>query len=193
MSKRITILILLTMLSGSAINAVNAAQQEPLPAEKKKGLHKLDPGDIFAEAQESKRKAAAESASRRRQGRGKPPASLPSAVAGDAATTTSTSVVAPTPSLTATVSPSPIPSATLTPTPAPQITPSLEPVVTPTITAVAQSSDSSAPVPPESASSSKPTGPTTGMSLPVIFTLLCLILIALFVAVFKLKKQLRTP
>jgi hypothetical protein len=31
------------------------------------------------------------------------------------------------------------------------------------------------------------------MSLPVIFTLLCLILIALFVAVFKLKKQLRTP
>ena len=63
----------------------------------------------------------------------------------------------------------------------------------PTMATIAQSSQAAPSDPPTSSSTGKQEGQTTGLSLPVIFTLLCLILVALFVAVFKLKKQLRMP
>jgi hypothetical protein len=162
--------------------------QSPLRTEQKKALPKLDPTDIFPVAQE-------------RAKTGKKPApvatpptrSRPAAPAGESAARRSVELEkAPTPALTAsevaitpavlTAAPPPVQSAPLpTPTnePAPTVTPSRAPAA-----------PSATPTPVAAPPTSKVAG-TTRLSLPVIFALLGVTVLALIVVVVKLKKQLR--
>jgi hypothetical protein len=68
---------------------------------------------------------------------------------------------------------------------------SVAPVPTPGIIALTQPTGLSPGISPADAMANQSSRPT--LSLPVIFTLLCLILFALIVVLFKLKKQLRAP
>ncbi|MCI0338598.1 MAG: hypothetical protein L0226_13560 [Acidobacteria bacterium] len=219
MKNRKTIPILFSMLLLSAAMVTMAQPQEPLPAEKKKALHKIDPADIFTEEREDAREkgkkkpaqnaqpptvannpatpaATDDGASQRRAGRLGSSGSSLSLATGDPIAPT------PTPSMAVVRAANPVP------TPTPVATPPLqsrqspastsEPASTPVAVEVSQSSppqsgDLTASVSTGNQSISSTSGRTTSFPLAVTFTLLGVILLALIVVVVSLKKQLRAP
>jgi hypothetical protein len=87
----------------------------------------------------------------------------------------------------------PDPNATLLPQPASTPLSIAEPLATPIIMGMAQSSDPSSVVTPSSGTIANQSVRTPNLSMPVILTLLSLILLALIVVVIKLRRQLRAP
>lgn len=173
-SKATISILLLSLLAGAAY------AQQPVPAEKKRALHKFDPLDIFPEAREERR-------SQRAGGDAQPAPDAPANRATDERRSArrerrhrNTSLAArftPTPALIAAANPAPTPA--LAPLPAPS--PKTETVVTLT-----------QPSPASAAQSLAAPARGTGLSLPLVLTLFAVLLLALIVVFVKLTKQLRS-
>lgn len=214
MGTRITILLFSLLLLAIA-RPLTAHVQTPLPADKKKAMHKIDPVDIFPEARESGRDkgrknpgpnaesaapkkaapasaAASESAQRKVNHEKSPTPASPSPTAAAHVTKALPTPTAEPAVAVARPASSPIVSATPQAPTKPSSVPPTEPVSTPAVMGATQSSDP-LPTAPSSPTTANQSGHSAGLSLPVIFTLLGLILLALVVVVVNLRKQLRTP
>ncbi len=179
MKREMNILLLACLLT--VIAPLTAQPQTQLPDEKKRGMHKLDPTDVLLEPQNRRRN--------RRERRQNPRDAAP--VLGSSSgqeTPSGRSGRDNNPAATPTPTPAPSPTATATP----EITPTPSTTAGPDAASVVLSA-SQPSVPP---SNPTPTDKVFGMeslSIAVIVTLLGLILVALIVAVVKLKNQLRSP
>jgi len=184
--KQKTILIIVLMLLLSATGAFAASPQVQLSPEKKKALRKFDPVDIVPEMRGSEAEARDSQGDRGRK-KSKQPAGSPTLSRDASAAPISTAVVPAAPRPTAT------PGAQLSPTP--QATPSLaskaKPDPTQSASATAQSSESTVAGSLASAATGKESVRAAGLSLPVIFSLLGLILLALVAVAARIKKDLR--
>ncbi len=169
------------MLLLSAAGVFPARSQTALPAEKKRAMHKLDPMDILPQAGERE-----QNKERKKPPRMSKPSSAEPSDNFSAANPTPSAVVA-----------AANPAATPTPTPLPQVTPLLtttaEPVATPAKLSETQSTDPPAAPQNGAVKSAYASVFNIRMSLPVVLTLFCLLLLTLIVAIFKLKNLLRAP
>jgi hypothetical protein len=193
---RSALLMLLTVIF--AVHGFTAHSQTPIPTEKRREIHKLDPMDVIPEQRV------------RPRDRGRRPQAGGSAASGNnAASAGAVAKPSPTPSPTppstdsATKSPAeaavymaqtPSPTPSPTATPSPQNTPSPSSTVKPSPTQAVSFNTQPAASPGQGGPASATQPPARSkLSLPIIFTLLGLILVALVVAVVKLKDQLREP
>jgi hypothetical protein len=170
-----------------SLSASVAFAQQPISPEKKRAMHRFDPGDIFPEAQDRARSAATESAAERR---GRPRRRGLPAASGD---------VAAAPPAIAQATPQPTPSAT----PSVSATPLAEPSPAATTAAASRRGVSSlaaaANAPPQMMgqnASLNSSSPANGAdeplwSLPIVLGLFAIVLIALIALVLALMKQLR--
>jgi hypothetical protein len=174
--------ILIPALLLIALGSSTAYSQDPLPAEKKKALHKFDPADVFPEEREVTRgRPRRKPRSERDEGTASASTRLRSLDLQQASTPTPTPQVAG-----RSASPGTAPSPTQTPllettpsvTPTPEATPETEEV---------QSSGIASAVGGDH--------PGAGPGFPLYFLLpmLGLVLFALIILIISLKKQLRTP
>ena len=182
---RKTILFIVLILLLSAVRAVAADPQIQLTPEKKKQLLKFDPVDIVPETRgnDSQGRDNQGDKGRRRSRQNTSPASAPVAPA------------TPTPTATPVVKATPAPRATTTPTPTPLPPSQTKPPPTPSPTqssvAMARPPEPAAPGAASPGATVKPSVRARRMSVPVIFMLLGLIMLALVAVAAKLKKDLR--
>jgi hypothetical protein len=178
MKRETNILLLACLLS--VITPLTVQPQTQLPDDKKKELHKLDPTDVYLPPQERKRGRRDRDRDRRQNSRGIAPvlgsSSGQETPSGRSSGSDNSSAATPTPSPTPTATPEPTPALTA------------EAAVSPTVLSASQSS-----VQPPTATSNGKLGGMESLSITVIVTILGLILLALVVALVKLKNQLRSP
>ena len=179
---RKTILFIVLMLLLSAVRAVAADPQIQLTPEKKKALLKFDPVDIVPETRGNDSQGQGDKG-RRRSRQNTSPASAPVVPA------------TPTPTATPVVKATPAPRATTTPTPTPMPASQTKPPPTPSPTqssvAMARPPEPAAPGAALPGTTVKPSVRARRMSVPIIFMLLGLIMLALVAVAAKLKKDLR--
>lgn len=184
--KQKTILIIVSMLLLSATGAFAAYPQVQLSPEKKKALRKFDPVDIVPEMRGSESEARASQGDRGRK-KSKQPAGSPTLTRDASAAPISPAVVPAAPNPTA----MPVAQLTLAPQATPSLASKAKPDPTQSATAMTQSSEPAAAGPLASATTEKQSVRATGLSLPVIFSLLGLILLALVAVATRIKKDLR--
>ncbi|HKQ74977.1 MAG TPA: hypothetical protein VJ810_14880 [Blastocatellia bacterium] len=174
--------IVLTLLLFTA-RAVAADPQIQLTPEKKKALLKFDPVDIVPEVRGNDSQGGDNQGDR---GRRRSRQNTGPAVAGVVP-------AAPTPTPVAQATPSPRATATPTPTPAPASQTKPSPTQSPTQSSVAAARQPEQPGPAAvlSTTTAKPPAHAGRMSLPIIFLLLGVIMVALVAVAAKLKKDLR--
>jgi hypothetical protein len=187
MKIRITALLLIPLLSlSSAVVVAMARPQQPIPEEKKRAMHRLDPVDIFPEAQDRGRDRQRKTDERNAQDK------------------KSTRQPPRTPSLSSGVTPAQSPSAAMSPTPvatpavavaAPASAPTADAAprasLTSASTAISRPSDSAGAAPASNRDPLDQSRQQSGLSLPVLLGLFTLVLFTLVFAVLKLLRHLR--
>jgi len=171
--KTILVIVFTLLLSGPG-----AFAQEQIPPEKMKQLRKFDPADIVPEAREGESREREDGRRRTQSKRNAGTSASPAPISAAVDSTLPNPPAAP---------------AAKAPT-APRTVPSLEPkgavVVTQSAVTKTQPSEPAASDGPAPAAAENRSARSLRLSLPVIFFLLSLTLLALVVVTFKLKKDL---
>jgi len=181
------------MLITSATGMFAAYAQTQLSPEKKKALRNFDPADMVPEARGGApegREGQGDRGRRKSRQNAGPSAPLSEASGISASTDPISAAIVP-----AAATPPTIPVAQSTPSPqaTPLLTSKAKPAPAQSVAPMAQSSEPAASGPLASAAPATQSGRVTGLSLPVIFLLLGLTLLALVVVAARLKKDLRAP
>jgi hypothetical protein len=180
MKTRSTIQIHFFVLLLTVVSLSTAYSQDPIPAEKKRALHRFDPSDVFPEEREATR-----SRGKRRQAQSSKDdsaASTPKLRSVGTATAEPNATKPARPALSAEESPAPEP-------PVPEVTPSIAPEATPQKNAMAVVESSNLPA---AVTGDNQTSGGEGFPLYFLLPLLFLILFALIALIISLKKQLGT-
>ncbi len=178
--KTIPVIVLMLLLSATSVFA--AYQQIEISPEKKKALRKFDPVDIVPEARGNEPEARESKRDRDRkkskQNAGPPASAAPiSDAVVRAASPPATSVA----------------QSTLSPRATPSLASQAKSVTAQSVAAMTQSSEPTVSGPLALATTVKQSVHATGLSLPVIFLLFGLVVLALVAVAARLKKDLRRP
>ncbi|HEU0176485.1 MAG TPA: hypothetical protein VFV58_19640 [Blastocatellia bacterium] len=181
--------IVLTLL----LSAAGAFAQEQIPEEKKKELRKFDPADIVPEAREGEPKVRERQVERGQVGGVRVGAERTQS-RRNAGTSASAAPISAAVDSTVPIPPAaPTTKAPQSPQAAPSIAPKGAAVITQSAVTKTKSSDPSAPGAQTPATAVNRSARGGRMSLPLIFSLLTLVLLALGAIVVKLKRELQKP